>query len=57
MLKKHKILNEDAQSIDSIKDSAQIIIHKKVIDDRNDETKASNAKNVMSFKSNNNLKS
>ena len=55
ILKKHKILNEDAQSIDSIKDSAQIIIHKKV-DDRIDETKTTNAKNVMSFRSNNKIK-
>ena len=55
ILKKHKILNEDAQSIDSIKDSAQIIIHKKP-DDRIDETKNTNAKNVMSFRSNNKIK-
>ena len=39
IMKKHKILNEDAQSIDSIKDS-RVVIHKKVLNyDRNDETK------------------
>ena len=57
ILEKHKILNEDVQSIDSIKDSAQIIIHKKTYDLRNDDTKNSkDMKNVMSYRSNNKMK-
>jgi len=60
IIQKNKILNEDLQSVDSIKDSAQIIIHKKGMNDikyKNDETKGSkDAKNVLSFRSNNNLK-
>ena len=54
ILQKNKLLNEDAQSIDSIKDSAQIIIHKKGLND--DETKNKDTKNVMSFRSNNKIK-
>ena len=57
ILKKHKILNDDAQSIDSIKDSAQIIIHKKANDLRNDDTKNSkDMKNVKGYRSNNKMK-
>ena len=57
ILKKHKMLNEDAQSIDSIKDSAQIVIHKKINNDEIiDETKATNSRNIMSFKSNTKIK-
>ena len=58
ILKKHKEFNEDAQSMDSIKDSGQIIIHKKVANyDKNDETKTTKeSKNVMSFRSNSKLK-
>ncbi len=57
ILEKHKILNEDAQSIDSIKDSAQIIIHRKAVDSRNESTKNSkDMKNVMSYRSNNKMK-
>ena len=58
ILKKHKEFNEDAQSMDSIKDSGQIIIHKKVANyDKNDETKTTKeSKSVMSFRSNSKLK-
>ena len=57
ILEKHKILNEDVQSIDSIKDSAQIIIHKKTNDLRNDDTKNSkDMKNVKGYRSNNKMK-
>ena len=57
IMKKHKILNEDAQSIDSIKDS-RVVIHKKVLNyDRNDETKTTKeSKTVMSYRSNNKIK-
>ena len=54
ILQKNKLLNDDAQSIDSIRDSAQIIIHKKGLN--NDETKNKDTKNVMSFRSNNKIK-
>jgi hypothetical protein len=59
IVQKNKILNEDAQSVDSIKDSAQIIIHKKGVDDmidKRDETKPSKEKSVMSVRSNNKMK-
>ena len=58
MMKKHKILNEDLQSIDSIKESGQIVIHKKGGNyDRNDDTKTTKeSKSVMSFRSNNKTK-
>ena len=59
IIQKNKILNEDAQSVDSIKDSAQIIIHKKGMDDiiyKRDETKPSKEKSVMSVRSNNKMK-
>ena len=59
ILKKHKELNEDAQSIDSIKESGQIIIHKiGSNNDKNDETKTTKeSKNVvMSFRSNSKIK-
>ena len=57
IMKKHKILNEDAQSIDSIKDS-RVVIHKKVLNyDRSDETKTTKeSKTVMSYRSNNKIK-
>ena len=58
IMKKHKILNEDLQSIDSIKESGQIVIHKKGGNyDRNDDTKTTKeSKSVMSFRSNNKTK-
>ena len=59
ILKRHKELNEDAQSIDSIKDSRQIIIHKKgeVNFDKDEETKTTKeSKSIMSFRSNNKMK-
>ena len=59
MMKKHKLLNEDVQSIDSLKDSRQVVIHKKVLNyDKNDETKTTkDSKNIiMSYRSNNKIK-
>ena len=53
ILKRHKYLNEDLQSIDSIKEN-DIVIHKRGL---NDETGTSkDPKNVMSYRSNTKLK-
>ena len=59
MLQKHKLFNDDAQSIDSIQENdPQIVIHKKAkYDDRNEDTGATKEiKNVMSYRSNNKMK-
>ena len=50
IIKKSKLLNDDKQSINSIRDSAQIIIHRKGLEDHNDSN-TREIKNVMSFRS------
>ena len=53
IFQKNRLLNNDAQSANSIRDSAQIIIHKRDVED--DETKNKETKNGMSFRSNNKI--
>ena len=50
---KNRLLNNEAHSVNSIRDSAQIIIHKRGLED--DETKNRETKNGMSFRSNNKI--